>query len=106
MKDKKNEMNDINSNEKNIDKTQSKNKQETKTPFVFKRIEDVDVKKGLSSEEAENRILNHYNNENNVKTTKTLWQIISGNIFTFFNMLYAVITVLLCLARSWSNYYT
>ena len=103
MKDKKNEMNDINSNEKNIDKTQSKNKQETKTPFVFKRIEDVDVKKGLSSEEAENRILNHYNNENNVKTTKTLWQIISGNIFTFFNMLYAVITVLLCLARSWSN---
>ena len=70
-------------------------KEKVKKPFVFQKIENVDVNEGLSSEEAENRILNHYNNENNVKTTKSAWQIISGNIFTFFNMLYLVITVLL-----------
>ena len=78
-------------------------KEKVKKPFVFQKMENVDVNEGLSSEEAENRILNHYNNENNVKTTKSAWQIISGNIFTFFNMLYLVITVLLCIAKSWSN---
>ena len=75
-------------------------------PYVFARIEDLDVDQGLSSEEAQNRIEHHYNNENNVKTTKSAWQIIRGNVFTFFNMLYLVITVLLIVAGfndNWSN---
>ena len=74
-----------------------------KDTYVFQKFEDVDTKIGLTNEEAEQRILHHYNNENNIKTTKSIWQIISGNLFTFFNMLYVVITVLLCLAKSWSN---
>ena len=85
------------------DKEKKNKKKKEKDTWKFEKIEDVDVKKGLSSTEAEKRILNHYNNENNVKTTKTGWQIIRDNIFTFFNMLYIVITVILCLAHSWSN---
>lgn len=74
-----------------------------KVDWNFQRIENVNVKTGLTSEEAYNRIINHYNNENNTKTTKTSWQIIRDNIFTFFNMLYIVITVILCIANSWAN---
>ena len=76
---------------------------EPNTPYVFTRIENVDVTQGLSSYEVENRIRLHYNNENNIKTTKTGWQIVRGNVFTFFNMLYIVITVLLVMAKSWAN---
>ena len=99
----KNENESINNISEENEVTTTKATKKSNVPFVFKRIEDIDVSQGLSEEEAQNRILHHYNNENNVKTTKTLWQIISGNLFTFFNMLYAIITVLLCLARSWSN---
>ena len=101
MKDTK-ENKDIQNKTDSIEKVTSKPKK-VKDTYVFKKLEDVDPKTGLSSEEAEQRILHHYNNENNIKTTKSVWQIISGNLFTFFNMLYVVITVLLCLAKSWSN---
>ena len=106
MKDVKvndNINNQESSNDSSIDKVNQEETKKNKVPFVFKRIEDLDVEKGLSNEEAQNRILNHYNNENNVKTTKSIWQIIRGNIFTFFNMLYLIITVLLVIAKSWSN---
>lgn len=99
----KNENESITNISEENEVTTTKVTKKSNVPFEFKRIEDIDVSQGLSEEEAQNRILHHYNNENNVKTTKTLWQIISGNLFTFFNMLYAIITVLLCLARSWSN---
>ena len=84
----------------------SHSKKQAEEAFVCERIEDLDVDQGLSSEEAQKRIDNHYNNENNVRTTKSTWQIIRENVFTFFNMLYVVITVLLILAgfkENWSN---
>ena len=83
-------------------KEKKKTSKETDS-FVFQRIENVDIKKGLSNEEANNRILHHYNNENNIKTTKSGWKILKDNIFTFFNILYLIITVILCFANSWSN---
>ena len=88
-----------------VDLPQKENKKTSKETdsFVFQRIENVDIKKGLSSEEANNRILHHYNNENNIKTTKSGWKILKDNIFTFFNILYLIITVILCFANSWSN---
>ena len=82
---------------------EEKNEEKKDIPFIFKKFDNVDPDKGLSSEEANNRLINGYNNENNIKTTKTGWQIIRGNVFTFFNMLYIVITVLLVIARSWNN---
>ena len=77
--------------------------QEEKKQYVFQRIENVDTSKGLSSEEAANRILHHYNNVNDIKTTKTGWQIVRDNVFTFFNMLYLVIAVLIVIAKQYSN---
>ena len=74
-----------------------------KEHYVCERKQDLDIKVGLSKEEANLRKLNHYNNENNVKTTKSAWQIIKENIFSFFNMLYIVITIILCITKSWSN---
>lgn len=76
---------------------------EEKKQYVFQRIENVDTKQGLSSEEAKNRILHHYNNVNDVKTTKTRWQIIRDNVFTFFNMLYLVIAILIIIAKQYAN---
>ena len=76
--------------EKNLEQHCSKvkdvkhSKSKKKQSYNFQRIENVDVKTGLSSEEANLRILNHYNNENNVKTTKSAWQIIRENLFSFF----------------------
>jgi len=94
-------VNKINLN-KNID-SNKKNCKRKKETYEFKRIENVDVKNGLTSEEANLRILNHYNNENNVKTTKSAWQIIRENLFSFFNMLYIVITIILCVTKGWDN---
>lgn len=71
--------------------------------FEFHRLKDVNVKQGLSKEEAKLRKQNHYNNENNVKTTKSGFQIIRENLFSFFNMLYIIITIILCITNSWSN---
>ena len=45
-----------------------------------------DPKAGLSKEEAKLRKIHHYNNENNVKTTKSGFQIIRENLFSFFNI--------------------
>ena len=78
-------------------------KKNIKKAFVLERKTELNPEYGLTSEEANERLINHYNNENNIKTTKSAWQIIRGNVFTFFNMLYAIITVLLCLSNSWSN---
>ncbi len=85
-----------------INKNNVKKSKKTE-PYVFERITSVNIKQGLSSEEANNRIVHHYNNENNIKTTKTGWQIIRDNIFTFFNILYIIITVILCITNSWAN---
>ena len=76
---------------------------EEKKQYVFQRIENVDTNTGLSNEEAQNRILHHYNNVNDVKTTKTRWQIIRDNVFTFFNMLYLVIAILIIIAKKYEN---
>ncbi len=77
--------------------------QEEKKQYIFQRIENVDIKTGLTQEEAEQRILHHYNNVNDIKTSKTGWQIIRDNIFTFFNMLYLVITIVLVITKSYKN---
>ena len=100
--------NSTKNSKKNTDKNNGiknifKNIFHKKKEYQFHRIENVNIKEGLSKEEAKLRIINHYNNENNIKTTKSGWQIIKENLFSFFNMLYIVITVILCLTHSWSN---
>ena len=87
----------------NCKKTKKLNFFSKKEEFVLQRKTDLDIKNGLTKEEAKLRKQNHYNNENNVKTTKSAWQIIRENLFSFFNMLYIAITIILCITKSWSN---
>lgn len=63
------------------------------------RIE-TDAKCGLSSEEARLRLENGYSNKAVESPSKTIPQIISGNLFTYFNLIFAVLAILLILVGS------
>ncbi len=67
------------------------------------RYLDVDKDYGLTTEVVNERINSGLVNRTNLKTTKSGWQIIRDNTFTFFNMLYLIITVLFCITKSWAN---
>ena len=71
--------------------------------YVFERILDNNIKDGLSSEVAHQRQIHGYANIVEDKRGKTVGKIIRDNIFTFFNLLYLIITVLLVIAQSWNN---
>jgi cation-transporting ATPase E len=71
--------------------------------LTVERYTSVDSNTGLSKEQVEKRQLQHLVNKTNVKHGKSVGRIIFDNLFTFFNILYLVITVLLSIALSWSN---
>lgn len=75
-----------------------KKRKQNESLYVLKRLKDLNPNVGLTNSEAYQRFIHHYNNENKIKTTKSAWQILRGNIFTFFNMLYMTIMVLLIIA--------
>ena len=87
--------------EKTNKKKKSKKKVENYTNI--KRNLDCDKDEGLNEEEVNERIKAGFINFSSQKTTKTTWEILRDNIFTFFNMLYVVITVLLIVAKSYGN---
>ena len=63
----------------------------------------TDVKKGLSAKEVEKLTLEGKVNVSVGKQSKTIGQIIAGNVFTYFNLIFAVFAVLLALVRSYNN---
>lgn len=63
----------------------------------------TDVKKGLSTKQAEKLTLEGKVNVSVGKQSKTIGQIIAGNVFTYFNLIFAVFAVLLALVRSYNN---
>lgn len=67
------------------------------------RYFDISYKEGLDDEKVQDR--NERGLVNVVSSThgKSIGKIFADNIFTFFNMLYLVVTVLLIYARSWKN---
>lgn len=71
--------------------------------YVFERYANIDIKTGLSADIVAKRIKHGYANVVLDQRGKTIGKIFRDNIFTFFNMLYLVITVLLCIAQSWKN---
>lgn len=90
--------------EENVDKPLEINDEspkETRKDVV--RYLDVTKEEGLSSDIVEERKKQGLVNFNDSKISKTTWQIIRDNVFTFFNMLYLVITVMLCIAESYAN---
>ncbi|MBO4770114.1 MAG: cation-translocating P-type ATPase, partial [Clostridia bacterium] len=66
------------------------------------RIE-TDPETGLSAAQVEERIAAGLVNVASDKGTKSVWQIISSNIFTYFNMIFIVIAVILIIEKSYNN---
>ncbi|MDD5885010.1 MAG: HAD-IC family P-type ATPase [Erysipelotrichaceae bacterium] len=66
---------------------------------------DVSSERGLSSAQAEEAKKNGLSNRTKKDVTKTYWQIFADNVFTFFNIVYFVIVVLMVVAQmSPANY--
>lgn len=77
-------------------------KEEVEEEYHFERI-NADINVGLSTDVVIKRKQHGYHNATNITKGKTIGRIIRDNLLTFFNILYFIITVLLCVARSWNN---
>ena len=69
----------------------------------IKRFDNVTIENGLNDDQVVQRIKEGNVNYNDSKAGKSIFQIIWSNFFNFFNMLYLVITILLCYAKSFNN---
>ena len=90
---------------KKLNKTKPSKKQtihESSVP-ALERYLNTNVLEGLTSEQIAIRIKQRQLNVVEGNRGKSVGRIIADNLFTFFNMLYFVITILLCLAQSWHN---
>ena len=58
---------------------------------------------GLTSEEVRKRIDNGQTNHTDISTQKTGGQIVKSNLLTYFNLIFLILTVLLCIVGSFRN---
>ena len=58
---------------------------------------------GLTSEEVRERIDNGQTNHTDISTQKTVGQIVKSNLLTYFNLIFLILTVLLCIVGSFRN---
>ena len=85
-------------------KTASRKKKRRKTPDLsLAQRYCPRADEGLTSEQVESRKEDGYVNELSRKQGKSVLQIFLGNIFTFFNMLYLVIAVILMVYAQWTQ---
>ncbi|MBQ2472789.1 MAG: HAD-IC family P-type ATPase [Lachnospira sp.] len=63
----------------------------------------TDIDSGLSKAEVRKRNLEGLSNISTNKPSKTIKQIIFGNIFTYFNLIFITFAVLLCLVKSYTD---
>ena len=66
-------------------------------------MEDISEYSGLTSQEVSERIQNHQVNEPVDPGTKTNKDIIKGNLLTYFNMIFLIFAVLVCVAGSFRS---
>ena len=66
-------------------------------------MEDISEYSGLTSQEVSERIQNHQVNEPVDPGTKTNKDIIKGNLLTYFNMIFLILAVLVCVAGSFRS---
>ena len=59
--------------------------------------------KGLSNAQLKKRAEKEHNNKTSDCTGKTIKQIIISNVFTYFNLIFLILVILLCIARSFRN---
>jgi len=58
---------------------------------------------GLSDAEAEDRLHNGYGNTAMNSATKTVWQIVRENVFTYFNLIFCVLAACVLAVKSYNN---
>lgn len=63
----------------------------------------ADINKGLSREQVEAYVRNGWTNEPVEPPSKTIQEIVKSNLFTYFNLVFAVLAVLLIIAGSFRN---
>ncbi len=69
-------------------------------------VVEVDYNEGLNDEQVEAQRKAGFENKTKKNVTKTYWQIIFGNVFTFFNIVYFIIVALMAIARmDLTNYF-
>lgn len=66
-------------------------------------MEDISEYSGLTSQEVSERIQNHQVNEPVDPGTKTNKDIIKGNLLTYFNMIFLILAILVCVAGSFRS---
>ena len=62
-----------------------------------------DWKHGLTTAQVRARVLSGRANTAVRPPSKTVWQIVAGNVFTYFNFVFLLLAVLLALVRSWRD---
>lgn len=58
---------------------------------------------GLTAAQVEERIAGGLTNRVDITTGKTTAQIVTSNLFTYFNLIFLILAVLLCLVESYRN---
>ncbi|MBR5241537.1 MAG: HAD-IC family P-type ATPase [Clostridia bacterium] len=66
-------------------------------------VEEKKLPEGLSSAEAERLKAEGLSNVTNEKNGKSYGEIITSNLFTFFNMVWAIVAIILVIFKSYSN---
>jgi len=79
-----------------------KNKQKLKSTENVTRFKPK-PEEGLTSKQVEKRVSEHLTNVSNIKTTKTIGNILFKNIFTFFNMTCFVVAAALIFVGAYSD---
>lgn len=89
---------------KKTNKLGAKKKNAPNTP-TRKAIEELSTspETGLSSQQVEERIQNGYDNVAVELPTKTIGQIISSNVFTYFNIVFFILALCVIAVNSWAN---
>ena len=58
---------------------------------------------GLTDEEVRQRVEEGFTNRTDISTDKTTKEIVISNVFTYFNLIFLVITILLIMVGSFRN---
>ena len=76
--------------------------QETVEEVTFSRVE-AEPETGLTREEVEVRFAAHADNYKVESSTKSVAEIIKSNVLTYFNLVFAIIAVLLAMVGAWRD---
>ena len=66
-------------------------------------VEEKKLPEGLSSAEAQRLTAEGFRNVSNEKNGKSYGEIIASNLFTFFNMVWAIVAIILVIFKSYNN---